>query len=338
MNASAQRAISNALLIAAFFIVLCVALGGSRGKTRSRIQIQMAAYDPASEYYAYLEGLFMQAIANHYQETRGQALPSTGFHIQPCDALLCSSPAHTIAVNCEHTLVATGGHGLESTPSDEVLYDGKGYRTRLLGADGIPSCSCALVDYSRANIEHVRRSGLYPQVSQQHYYIAPSIFGDGLLVPSATETRNLPLLTTFVSPDIPRRARLLERLPAGHTNRADVWGAAALHDLYLQTRILINVHQTDYHRTLEELRILPALQCGVIVVSEPVPLASEVPYHSCIVFEELDGIPELVSEILADYPKWHARLFDRRNMQKLRSLHAENQSTAASIVARLLTP
>ena len=50
------------------------------------------------------------------------------------------------------------------------------------------------------------------------------------------------------------------------------------------TQILINVHTTAHHHTLEEYRVLPALLRGCVVVSEDVPLAREVPYADSIVF------------------------------------------------------
>ncbi len=48
--------------------------------------------------------------------------------------------------------------------------------------------------------------------------------------------------------------------------------------LYGSKAILINVHQTSHHHTLEELRLLPALLRSMAIVSEETPLFKHVPY------------------------------------------------------------
>ena len=56
-----------------------------------------------------------------------------------------------------------------------------------------------------------------------------------------------------------------------------------LQTLYKNTKILINIHQTDHHHTFEELRVLPALQCGVLVICEHSPLSNLIPGNDYII-------------------------------------------------------
>ena len=66
-------------------------------------------------------------------------------------------------------------------------------------------------------------------------------------------------------------ARSLGSLPARRPHVVAVGNAstaASLRALLDSTQILINVHTTAHHHTLEEYRVLPALLRGCVVVSE----------------------------------------------------------------------
>ena len=78
-----------------------------------------------------------------------------------------------------------------------------------------------------------------------------------------------------------------------------------LQNLYKNTKILINIHQTEHHHTFEELRVLPALQCGVIVISENSPLSELVPYNDYIIWTSYDKILEKTIEIINNYDYFH---------------------------------
>ena len=68
-----------------------------------------------------------------------------------------------------------------------------------------------------------------------------------------------------------------------------------------RTKILLNVHQTDEHDTLEEFRVLPALLRGVVVISEEVPLREKIPYHKYIVWCEYDELKRSAVAVSSDY-------------------------------------
>ncbi len=63
----------------------------------------------------------------------------------------------------------------------------------------------------------------------------------------------------------------------------------------------MNIHQIDHHITLEELRVLPALLTGILVVSENVPYKEEVPYNNHIVWFDYDNMKEVIEDVISNY-------------------------------------
>ena len=68
-----------------------------------------------------------------------------------------------------------------------------------------------------------------------------------------------------------------------------------------RTKILLNVHQSDDHWTLEELRVLPALLRGVVVISESVPLSGVIPYGHKIILTPYEQFVDTVVKIHSNY-------------------------------------
>lgn len=103
--------------------------------------------------------------------------------------------------------------------------------------------------------------------SKKHFYIASTIHDSVYHVKSQ---RAFNCLTTFINPDEPRRNALIQKIKntsLKHSNINNCFEKEKLKKLYQHTKVMINIHQTDHH-TFEELRVLPALQCGVIVICE----------------------------------------------------------------------
>jgi hypothetical protein len=152
-------------------------------------------------------------------------------------------------------------------------------------------------------------------------YIAPCIY------PCYCEgPRSIDVLTTFINPEQPRRTELIGRLQeyVSHQNRNDCFDKELLESLFKNTKILVNIHQTEHHHTFEELRVLSALECGVIVVAEESPLHHLVPYNDYVIWEPYDGILGKVIEILENYEEYHDSIFKEPKKVKLESLHYDN--------------
>jgi len=115
-----------------------------------------------------------------------------------------------------------------------------------------------------------------------------------------------------------------------------IFDTAGLERLYRGSRVLLNVHQTANHHTAEELRILPALQSGMIVVSEDVPLREELPYHAFVIWAAYEDLLDTVASVLANYAAEHARLFgDGRLAQVLARMERDNHE-AVAVALRML--
>lgn len=129
------------------------------------------------------------------------------------------------------------------------------------------------VQYSIPNIENIRRSHLYPLLSSHLLYVPALLYPCGVYSKSAD--RKISVLSTFLIPgNVGRRSDLLNKLGDQILNVNDVFEWKKTQALYSDTKILVNVHQTNDWQTFEELRVLPALLCGVVVISEyrnPVP-------------------------------------------------------------------
>jgi hypothetical protein len=137
----------------------------------------------------------------------------------------------------------------------------------------------------------------------------------------------------------PRRAALLTRarrrgLDLRHVD--GIFDTASLERLYRSSRALLNVHQTADHHTAEELRILPALRSGMIVISEDVPLREELPYHAFVIWAAYEDLLDAAAAVLANYEAEHARLFDDgRLAQVLARMERDNHETVVGALRRL---
>ena len=136
----------------------------------------------------------------------------------------------------------------------------------------------------------MKQSGLYNNFSNKHIYLSPNLY-EKLHI--NINNRNIQSLTTFINTDEPRRKKLLDKLSQSklnHINKSNCKYKKRLKELYQDTKVLINIHQTPHHDTFEELRCLPALQNGVIVISERSPLNHLIPYNDLIIWTDYENI------------------------------------------------
>jgi len=227
-----------------------------------------------------------------------------------------------IAINYEHTLVKKGGRDSQYSPIGNVIdSDNNKYLVRIVNITRLNS-SDIIIDYSIPNIFNVKTSGTFTSLSNKHIYIYPSLYN----IYTCKENRNVNTLTTFINTQEPRRKKLLENI-SDHTNISNCFNKDKLRDIYIHTKILINIHQTNEHHTFEELRVLPALQCGVIVISENSPLNNLVPYNDYIIWSSYDEILNKVREVLDNYDYYHDLIFKDETRLKLDSLNKINYTT-----------
>ncbi len=227
-----------------------------------------------------------------------------------------------IDINYEHTLVKKGGRDIAfGTPFGEINDNNDKYLVRICNFNQI-SVSDIIIDYTNPNIYNVKSLPLYKSFSEKHIYISPSIYDTYFI----KENRNITTLTTFINTSEPRRNALLQQINnyIAHTNVHDCFEKNKLQDILKNTKILINIHQTPHHNSFEELRVLPALECGVIVISENSPLSETVPYHNSIIWTNYDNIVDTLKEVIQNYDYYYDKIFSIENRNIIDSLSCHN--------------
>lgn len=281
------------------------------------------------EYYLYCIGLFRVAFAK--VDT-------------PCNVVFgdyavdFGNPHPTLRIDLqfEHTLVKPGGRDSgDAAPGAVALADGSSrYLVRVVDRARLEALD-AVIEYSLPNLVNLRGSGRFDDYLRRAVHIAPLLYTADF----SARPRGRAMITLFADAGQPRRAEFLDKareagLPLRNVKR--VFGHAELQALHDDTRILVNVHQTDHHHTLEELRILPALQRGVIVVSEDVPLKEHVPYSRFIVWSSYGRLVDAVRDVHENYARYHAAIFDSGELASvLAAMRQANVDNVEAAVRRL---
>jgi len=135
---------------------------------------------------------------------------------------------------------------------------------------------------------------------------------------------------------------LLNRLAQAGCDVQNVTGKYSpqeISELYGHIRILINIHQTEAHHTFEELRVLPALLCGAIVISEDSPLRETVPYSKFILWSDMEHIVPFVREVEKNYDKYFDALFSSSDFEQVvEQMHARNEEQVHKGLSSLNRP
>jgi hypothetical protein len=242
-------------------------------------------------------------------------------------------PTIKIDLQIEHTLVKPGGRGSEGAIAGSVPIFGSeesSYLVRIANLNYLNKLD-VIIDYSRPNIINVRESGRHEAFINKLFHLSPLLYDvkKGL----ASNIRDLEVITLFGNPDEPRRRNFLNTLTSQGIKCKNINNVFQDVDmLYRRTKILINIRQTDYHDTLEELRILPALRCGVIVISEIAPLKEAIGYSNFILWDNIENLPKLVNNVIRNYDWYRQKIFSgTRFMGRMKRMELRNKIIAAQI-------
>jgi hypothetical protein len=218
----------------------------------------------------------------------------------------------TIYVNLEHTLVKQGGRGvLSDTEKSEIKYNDINYLIRLCNLESYKHANI-IFDYSIPNIINTKHS--IHNIYNKSIYLPPLLFPYNPI----SEKRQNNVITTFMNINEPRRKALLFNLIYNSINIINVSNCFTESDtitLFKNTKILINIHQTEHHDTFEELRCLPALLCGCIVISEESPLKEYIPYNKHIIWATYENIPNVVHDVINNYTKYWSSIFSNSDIE-----------------------
>lgn len=280
-------------------------------------------------WYEYCVGLFRAAL-------RERDVARTVVIGNDAALPFADKDALRIGLQFEHTLVKPGGRDSADAPTGVVpIGDGpERYLVRLANPRYLAALD-VIVDYSRPNRANVERSGLHPDYAAKVIELAPLLYPAEL----AATPRSVPIAALFASRPGDRRDTLLAQLRASGLpvrRFQGVYSATGLRALFRRCAILVNLRQTDHHDTFEELRVLPALLCGVVVVSEDVPLRDSIPYHRHIVWSSRAALSDTVRATHENYAAVRAALFDDGRLDEV--LQTMRQANHAEVQRALDMP
>ena len=221
-----------------------------------------------------------------------------------------------IGINTDKTIVLDENNPIES----KLYFNEKNYTIQL---DGFYNEMDLMIDYSKPNIKNIE---LYDKYNFNSYYIAPIIYKSV----STSSIKTIDLLTLFFENVNPRRKKIINDFEFV-TSKNNCFGED-LKQLLMDTKILINVHSSDYKNTFEELRCLPALMCKCLVISEISPFNEAIPYNNLVVWVTYDNLVSKTKEVLNNYDFYFNKIFTPENISLLNSLHLQNVMTIDKII------
>ncbi len=242
-----------------------------------------------------------------------------------------------IDIQHEHTLVKPGGRDCAGAKVGRVGIAGTAehYLVRVERYDYLTTLD-SVIEYSMANIANLASNGEFENYLRKTVCIAPLLYSFNAGVSKGREG----MITLFADVGQPRRAQFLQDAWAAQLalrNVKRVFGLERLRQLYRATRIMVNVHQTDHHHTFEELRVLPALLCGVLVVSEDVPLKQHIPYARFIIWSSFENLVSTTQSVFDNYDQHWRRIFgDPQLAVVLQQMQQDNIDAVDAAVKRML--
>lgn len=227
-----------------------------------------------------------------------------------------------IDIQCEHTLVKEGGRSVNNKIYGKIKNSDGYYLVRIDKFHYLNSLNY-VIEYSLPNIKNISSCDIYKDYLSKVIYISPTLYEPNFL---GTKTE---VITLFDYSSNLRRASILSQMDnigIKNTIVTNCFSNECLEKLYKKTKIMVNVHQTDHHHTFEELRVLPSLLNGVIIISEDVPLKEEIPYGEFIIWSDYNDIPKKTLEVIENYDFYYDKIFNNSKLMKiLNEMKNENE-------------
>lgn len=209
-------------------------------------------------------------------------------------------------IQLEHTLVKHGGRSVDNVIYGNAKHDDGNYLVRIDRYNYLNSLDF-VIEYSLSNYYNILQSEKFNDFIKKVIYIPPLIYD----INFNKELKN-DIISMYSLINNNRRCFIHNELCSLNINYRNINNVFCKNDilnLFRKTKILVNVHQTDHHHTFEELRILPALLNGVIIVSEKSALTEYIPYNEYIIWCDFDEIKNKVEEVNNNYDYYYNKIF-----------------------------
>lgn len=210
----------------------------------------------------------------------------------------------------EHTLVKPNGRNSENSIIGEIeTKEDSNYLIRIPNLDYYNNLDMIL-EYSIPNIINISSSKdkMFENYLKKSFYFPPMNYEIDF---EKSDNKKYDTITSFINTDEIRRKKFLNMLKLNKINNHNIhcFDKDDLKKIYKESKILLNIRQTDHHDTFEEIRVLPALLNGIIIVSEDVPLRKYIPYNEFIIWSDYNNIFDKVNEILNNYDEYYNKIF-----------------------------
>jgi len=269
------------------------------------------------DYYDYCFNLIVEAL-QYSEEQIDVSLGKTVF--DQCVRL---------DIQPEHTLVKLGGRSVsESVLGNIPTDDGSGnYQVRIDRFDHYRNLD-GIIEYSVPNIVNMQicSDKSIIEYAKKCRYIAPLIYDTDRL----ENNERSGVFTLFALGSSPRRD--VFHKSTGIDNISGVFCPAKLAELYYNKAVMVNIHQTEHHHTFEELRVLPALSQGVVVVAEESPLKEHIPYSDSIVWCSLENMSDVIRDVESNYQSYRQKIFTSKLSETLQKLRQNNATNISELI------
>ena len=242
---------------------------------------------------------------------KGLSPPGMAYHILP-DHLFCpvdhsgvDRPVF-IGFDSEPTIA------LRDHPENQSFPLAGPYRCRIHLRDTLIDMDW-IIHYNAPNLHNIRQCPTESVFHSKLLYVSALLYPYVPRSPSSSPPLKYDILTTFVDlSKSPRRDMILRRLSSSYRcfNVNTAYSKEELYPWLTQSKILVNIHASNRFSTVEELRILPALLAGTLVISETCAYETMIPYHRHVMWCSLDQMVDVVRHTLSTYDKSYRQLFD----------------------------
>jgi hypothetical protein len=220
-----------------------------------------------------------------------------------------------IDLQVEHTLVKAGGRSVEEHIYGTVQYANQQVYLIRIPKFGYYNALDYVIEYSFPNMYNISTNSIFDQYLKKVIHIYPTLYEERY----GTVQERDGIVCLFDSGN-ERRDFIVDKmrnLDININNVTNCFESKALQALYDRTKILVNIHQTDHHDTFEELRVLPALLRGALIVSEHVPLKEKIPYSEYIIWADYKDLPSKVLDVSRNYEEYYDTVFNNGNLKNI---------------------